>query len=247
MSLLLRLKLRLTYMLGMAYLRLQAIQLETARRLRDKLIVGFPTPEDKAAYIEKLNDEKVDLKTRSERDFFRCVGIALTQWMSTEQQLAIIFSILLRTTPERAGVILYSITNFNVWLSIIDELFSSDKDLEVLKKRWNKFNERMRSLKDTRDRLAHHTAVSSDHDHAARLFEITVLRPSPFDTRKKSLKYQPLTFMQVNEFIDTVATLNLDLAFFVDSMFEYIDLEEDASPATPAVPDIGPRPPSDSG
>jgi hypothetical protein len=53
---------------------------------------------------------------------------------------------------------MYSIINFNVWLSIIDELLLLDTRYSKTKSKWNGISSKLRGLKDTRDRLAHHTA-----------------------------------------------------------------------------------------
>jgi hypothetical protein len=125
-----------------------------------------------------------------DRALYLVVGTALTSWATMEEAMVIIFSILVRTETEKAGLILYSIVNFSVWINVIDELFAIDDRHSTLKPRWNKFVERLRPLKDDRDRIAHH-AVHKRHEKAPAFAE-TTLRPSEYDIRRKSLKHKPM-------------------------------------------------------
>jgi hypothetical protein len=55
--------------------------------------------------------------------FHRSVGQAITAWAQMEEELVVLTAILLGARAEKAGLILYSIINFYVWLPIISGLF----------------------------------------------------------------------------------------------------------------------------
>jgi hypothetical protein len=151
--------------------------------------------------LQKLGDEAV----------YQTIGHALTAWAHMEAGLVVIFGMLLRTESERAGLILYSIINFNSWLSLIDEFFAIDPLYAPLKPRWNKLNDRLRELKDTRDRLAHQSADRETKDALGR-----TLRPSPMDLRQKSLKYKPMSVFDITTFSEKVISLNEDISTFIE-------------------------------
>ena len=136
------------------------------------------------------------LEQEGETLFFAAVGQTLSFWASVEELLVLITSMLLGTQSTKAGIIMYSIINFNVKLNIINELFSLEPDYRTLEPKWNKINERLRALKDTIDRLAHHTIFSEDRINASILD--TSLKPVRLDIRQKSQKYQPLDFAKIN-------------------------------------------------
>jgi hypothetical protein len=148
---------------------------------------------------------------------FANVGLALSQWAGLEDTLVAIASMLLRThEANKVGIVMYSIVNFNVWRSIIGELFSQEPLYRPLKTKWNKISERLRELKDTRDRLAHHTIYYGDR--ATTITGDTSLRPSRFDIRQKSQKYQPLDYDQISKFIDSVSKAVEDLTALLNAM-----------------------------
>ena len=88
---------------------------------------------------------------------YTVVGQALSSWAMVEEDLVVIATMLLRVDVSKAGVIFYSIINFNIWLSIIGELFRMDEDFGKLIPSWNKISHELRALKNTRDNLAHQT------------------------------------------------------------------------------------------
>lgn len=102
---------------------------------------------------------------------------------------------LLDSDIQRAGVVFYSITNFNVWLGIIADLLSLNKRLSLAKKEWNGMSNRLRELNDTRVRLAHHTIW-----HADRGSQEVYLRPAREDHRSKSRGYSNLTALEIIAF-----------------------------------------------
>jgi hypothetical protein len=137
--------------------------------------------------------------------------------------LIAIASLLLRQHEgAKAGIILYSITNHNIWLSIIGDLFSQEPRYLVLRPRWNKLSDRLKRLNDTRVRLAHHTVYYGDND--ATLSRDISLRPGQFDVRPKSQKHrsEPLDNDQLFEFIESTDKLITDLRELLTSMTEIL-------------------------
>src|ERR1700732_5442731 len=109
-------------------------------------------------------DELIAEAEAKERDsgrqwLYTTVGHALSSWAIIEENLVVIATLLLRLSPSEAGLILYSIINFNTWLSIIGELFKMEEGYEKLIPEWNRFSNRLRRLKTIRDNLAHQTVV----------------------------------------------------------------------------------------
>ena len=127
----------------------------------------------------EAHDQETGEKWRSvhRQALFMNVGLALSQSTEMEELLIGIVCLLLRThEANKVGTVMYSIISFPVWLSIIDELFLLEPLYSTLKPRWNKINKRLRGMKKTRDRLAHHTLYYGDE--ATTLAGGTQLRPS---------------------------------------------------------------------
>lgn len=160
-------------------------------------------------------------KTDRERELYAAVGQGLSAWAHLETSLVIITGMLLGTDFSKAGIIIYSVINFNVKLSIITELFAVEPRYSALKPQWNKKIKRLRQLNDTRDRLAHHTAQGS----RTFLDDDISLRPGQLDTRDKSQKYQPLDHNQIIEFIFSVSRVTQNLTVLVDAMTEILRQE----------------------
>jgi hypothetical protein len=162
------------------------------------------------ASAAEMQEQVKDLIEGSDnRILFLYVGSALTAWAKMEEPLILIFGMLLGTTLEKAGLILYSIINFNVWISLIDELFIVDDLYPHLKPKWNKLSARLRRIKDDRDRLAHHLV---DQESKSINFGDATLRPSNMDIRQKSLKFKPMNKDDVLDFTSIVSKLTRDLA-----------------------------------
>jgi hypothetical protein len=161
----------------------------------------------KAAEYEEQTKELFE--GADDRALYLVVGTALTSWATMEESMVVILSMLLRTETEKAGLILYSIINFSVWISIIDELFAIDDLYSPLKPRWNKLVERLRRLKDDRDRIAHHAVRKREAN--ASIFAETTLRASDFDIRKKSLKHKPMANDDIMAFASKINELAKDL------------------------------------
>ncbi len=142
------------------------------------------------------------------RRFHEAVGGALTSWTIMETRLVFIAAILLKTSPRKTGLIFYSIINFQVWITIISELFSMESDFAAFSPRWEKIAKRLRAEKDHRDRLAHNLVIKSEPG----------LQPSPLDFRSKSQAFKPLTLEEVMTFRERVGVITDDLGALMDKM-----------------------------
>jgi hypothetical protein len=215
---------RLRQRLEILRLRARLALLNLIRPIVVKLGPQEQNEEFAAQWVAHDQEAGEQWKSLHRRQLFTNVGLALSQWAGMEDLLIGIASLLLRTHEgPKVGIILYSITNFNTWLGIIGELFSQEPLYRPLKPKWNKLSERLRSLKDTRDRLAHHTIYSGDK--AATLAGDTSLRPGQFDSRQKSQKYQPLDSDQISKFIDSVNKIMDDLRTLLTTMTDLLNEE----------------------
>ncbi len=160
----------------------------------------------------ELDTLVVRLSATDQDIFLRAAGGALTAWAKMEEQLVLLLAVLLGIRATKAGIILYSIINFNVWLSIIDELFSLDSPYSQFEPRWNKLHARLRKDKDNRDRLAHHPIYRETDKSQA------MSRPSRFDVRQKSKSFRPLSIDQVIDFRARIIRIAEDLASLIEEM-----------------------------
>lgn len=167
------------------------------QRLFDRPLVPPPGAVSALA-AEALAQSKVFREDR----IFSAVGHALSMWARMEEGLVAIAGALLRTPFDKAGIIMYSMINFNVWLSIIDELFSIDPLLKKLKPKWNQVSVDLRAIKDIRDRLAHDTIYDREFD---KVDSEKALRPGRLDLRSKSRSHKPMSVDQIWEFYHSVA------------------------------------------
>jgi hypothetical protein len=164
-----------------------------------------------------------ELTASFETGLFTSVGKALSAWAGLEQCLVSTTARLLFTSEKKAGIVMYSIINFGAWLGIIGELFAEDELFAHLKPRWDKLSSRLRALKDTRDRIAHHSVFSADTP--AAVAKLIALKPSPFDARSKSRKQQPLNIDQVDEFYQAIGDMLRDLKIVADEIDAVIAAE----------------------
>lgn len=157
-----------------------------------------------------------------------------------EELLIGITGLLLRTSEFwKVGTIMYSIVSFPVWLGIIDDLFLLEPRYITLKPKWNKLSNRLRGLKETRDRLAHHTLYSGDK--AATEAGDTSLRPGRFDIRQKVQKYQPLDYDQISKFIDHTGKVQDDLRALLNAMTAILTHETSQQKSSEPTPDQPPQ------
>jgi hypothetical protein len=185
------------------------------------IIVKLASPEQKEQFAtewETLNqDTGEQWKSLHKKELFASVGLALSHWAGMEELLVAIVCLLLRThEANKVGTILYSIINFGAWLQIIGELFTQEPLYVPLKPKWNKISTRLRALKDTRDRLAHHTIYYGDK--VTTLAGDASLRAGRFDTRQKSQTFQPLDIGQIHNFSDSLGNVQEDLTALLHAM-----------------------------
>jgi hypothetical protein len=183
-------------------------------------------PEELRSALKAIIDEHwARLNEFQIAQLHRATGAALTTWALMEERLIMIASLLLRSEPQKVGLVFYSIINFQVWIALITELFGMETDYSVFQRRWNKIYERLRAEKDNRDRLAHNAAVSEDQADPLRK---TVKKASRYDTRAKSRSFAPMDTESVIQFGERIAALGDDLFTLVEDM---------ANHRTRAVPD----------
>jgi hypothetical protein len=188
------------------------------------LATGLKGYEDQ---VEKLRQASLEVETELNstkgRILFNTIGRALTAWAKMEEFLVFVVALTLPTKPARAGLIMYSIINFNVWLSLIHDLMEDSEMCAPMLPRWNKISERIRRIKDLRDRLAHHSVKAAD----ARLV------PSQLDMRSKTRSMRPLDYNEVMEFTEAVLGICDDLEKFVMDMYEPLPASDKKSFAPP--------------
>jgi hypothetical protein len=181
-------------------------------------ILGVPVlTEDSKAQLDELAPK---LDEQNKYALYTSVGQALSVWAAMEEALVGIAALLLRTSLPKAGIIMYSILNFQVWLNVVGELFSQDELYVTLKPKWNKIYKKLRAMKDTRDRLAHHTVWHGDRVNP--IGSHILLRPAEFDTRQKSQKqkYEPIDYDQILRFTDSVNKVQDDLTALTNAIAE---------------------------
>ncbi|WP_146006626.1 hypothetical protein [Bradyrhizobium forestalis] len=111
--------------------------------------------------IELMTQLLACLKKEQDRAIFTAIGIALSGFARLEENLVTVAATLLGVNKRKVGLILYSIINFQTWLSIIDQLFAEDEIYGALAPQWTKISSGIRAIKDDRDRFAHHSALGA--------------------------------------------------------------------------------------
>jgi len=231
---------RLQFRLGLLRLRARLALLNLLRPIVTKL--GSDTTQSEQFAAEwAVHDQGAGEQWKSvhRQWLFTNVGLALSEWSGAEDLLIAIASLLLRThEANKVGAVMYSIVSFPTWLSIIDDLFLQEPLYISLKPRWNKINKRLRSAKETRDRLAHHTIYFGER--AATFAGDASLRPGRFDFTQKAKKYQPLDRDQISEFIDSLGKIIDDLRILLTAMTDLLKHETSQKKSPESTPD--PRP-----
>jgi DNA repair exonuclease SbcCD ATPase subunit len=174
-----------------------------------------PTEEDIKQFAE--------IKKEAERTFYYAIGRSITSWSITEGHLVYIAAMLLDTTSEKAGLVLYSITNFYTWLSIIDELFAIDPKYQPLRSDWTAIAERLKKLNDVRVRLAHHAV-----QHGKGIEVIVAggdeneifpsLKSHRLDRRNKTQKLTRLQMEELGDFATNLTQVFDAISSLVDRM-----------------------------
>jgi hypothetical protein len=150
-----------------------------------------------------------EIKKQAEKHFYFLIGLSITAWSSMEGYLVYVATMLLDTTPQKAGLVLYS-TNFHSWLSIIHDLFNIDPSYHSLRSDWNNIENKLKGLNDVRVQLAHHAAVGS----AMVLDDVVasgdtkdifpILKANKLDTRSKTQKREALQAAELVKFVKDV-------------------------------------------
>jgi hypothetical protein len=190
-------------------------------------VIGRLRPHDKARAAE-LEAEVQEIAEKSKKHqewtLYTAIGQTLCQWATMEEMLVGIASLLLRTGEfSKVGTIMYSIVNFNTWLGIIEDLFLQEPRYVTLTPKWTKLSDRIRGLKTTRDRLAHHTIYRGDK--VGTISGDTSLRPGRFDLRKSAQKHQPLDYDQIHEFSRSLDVIHNDITKLLEAMTDLLNRE----------------------
>jgi hypothetical protein len=126
---------------------------------------------------------------------------------------------LLKTSERKAGLVMYSIINLNVWIQIIDDLFVLDGTYPKSLKRWRTIAHSLRRENDIRVGLAHYSISQDDVDPGEELRAIQAfLRPGRFDIRTKSTKWKPLTMTEIVDFAGRVNDIHVQLISLLELM-----------------------------
>ncbi len=151
------------------------------------------------------------------RTFYQTVGIGITTWSEIEGRLVQLVAKLLRTSETKAGLVMYSIINFNVWIDIIEELFELDGYSQSLAE-WKKIAGRLRNENSTRARLAHHS-IDQDITEIERTGGVQAyLLPGRLDVRKKWKTLEPLDAVGILKFCERVHQLDQKLIILLTIM-----------------------------
>jgi hypothetical protein len=153
------------------------------------------------------------------KSFYMAVGQGISHWAHMEERLIQVVAKLLRASEAKAGLIMYSITNFHVWIQIIDDLFVLDGTYPKSLKLWRGIADSLKSENDIRVRLAHHSMSQEDEDPEEEERTIQAfLRPGRFDTRTKSKKFKPLTMVEIVDFTGRIGDIHEKLISLLKQM-----------------------------
>lgn len=139
------------------------------------------------------------------------VGYAISAWAKMEESLVVIAMHLLRTHPEKAGVVMYSIINPHTWGIIINDLFFVDSKLKKYQRKFNQIFERVRPLIDQRNQIAHHSIRGSD--------AAPQIKSSVFDARTKTKKLPPLDIGEIKKFSDKILNIANEFNNLASAMY----------------------------
>lgn len=163
--------------------------------------------------MAEIDPTKIDdTSWRRHEALYSSVGQAISMWASMEGEIIEIAALLIGTPERKAGLIFYSIMNFYAWLTIIDELFSMEPIYELHKPDWGICGESLKTLNDTRVRLAHHTVW----DNPSK--DVPGLRPGKHDARSKSRKHAALSDDDIIRFTQGVLNISDKLTALLKAM-----------------------------
>jgi hypothetical protein len=167
---------------------------------------------------EQIKPESVALVDQA-KNFYMAVGQGISHWSNMETRLVQVAAKLLRTSEAKAGLLMYSIMNFNVWTQIIDDLFVMDGTYAKSLKIWRGIFEILRAENNIRVGLAHYSISQEDVDPGDELRAIQAfLRPGKLDVRSKSKKWKPLTMNEIADFTDRVGQIHQKLILLLAQM-----------------------------
>jgi hypothetical protein len=151
-------------------------------------------------------------------NFYKSVGQGISHWATMEGRLVQITAILLDTSEDKAGLVMYSIINFHTWLQIVDDLFTLDGTYPNSLKLWRAVLKSLKAENDVRARLAHHAISQDEEKIGSRTGTQAYLRPARLDLRTKSKKAKPLTMVEILEFIGRVGNIHDKLLVLLQQM-----------------------------
>jgi hypothetical protein len=166
----------------------------------------------------ELQFDVKEAKLAQVRLFYAGVGQGISQWARMEERLVQITAKLLKTSEKKAGLILYSIINFYVWLDIIDQLFILDASYKDAHAKWQTLVSLLKKENDIRVRLAHHALdLDLKVDYERHSLE-AYLRPGKYDTRTKSKTLKPLETQEIIDFAQRISDLHDQLILVLELM-----------------------------
>jgi hypothetical protein len=149
---------------------------------------------------------------KGSQDLYMAIGHGISEWSKIEERLVYITAKLLGTKIRKAGLVMYSIMNFHVWINLIDDLFKTEQIYPQAHERWRKAFKPLKRANDTRVRLAHNALVLDVLPLLEKSGPIkATLRPSRLDQRPKTKGHVPLTAAEIWSFADVVKELCSEL------------------------------------
>ncbi|MGB6534680.1 MAG: hypothetical protein WBF58_01810 [Xanthobacteraceae bacterium] len=178
----------------------------------------MPEQAPKPLSSTELEFDVKQAKLAQVRLFYAGVGQGISHWARMEERLVQIAARLLRSSERKAGLVLYSIINFYVWIDIIDQLFVLDGTYKNAHAKWQTLVSMLKKENDIRVRLAHHALdldIEVDHEkHSMQAY----LRPGKFDTRTKAKTLKPIETQEIIEFTGRVSDLHDQLILVLEQM-----------------------------
>ena len=139
--------------------------------------------------MERRTSQPSPTAMQNHKDLYLVMGQAIAKWALLEGALVLLATKLIGTSPKKAGLIMYSIININVWLSLINELFLDDPAYSEFTKRWNHISEEIRKLNNARVAIAHGSLDPIEPEEG----KMPVLKPFRLDKRKSSSKAKTMS------------------------------------------------------
>ena len=149
--------------------------------------------------VEELDAALCEALYSNEIWFYSLVGRGISIWGGIETAMVAIVSALTGIKSEHAGLLMYSNMNFNLgWRGVVTELLRENSRTEhLVKAQWNDIQKRLGALKDTRDAIAHRSALNSEKLPNGA-YE---LKASEWDIRTKSRKATAIRIDDMEKFV----------------------------------------------